>query len=290
MSEAAQQIVAEWSVPIWLTAAIAITAALYLRGWLAIRQTRPHQFTGLRLGSFFVGLGVLWLAIGSPMDRFADVLLSAHMVEHLLLMSVAPPLLLYGLPVVPLLRGLSASAVRIVAAPMMRSLALRRFGHWLIRPIVAWLLMNASFLGWHVPSAYDFALEHENWHVVEHLCFFTSSILFWWCLIRPWPTKFQPPTWGILLYLVSADVVNTMLSAFLAFCDRPVYAFYLDHPNPFHLSPLQDQVLGAVIMWVFGSLAFLLSAMFLAVRLAGDSAHSHKRVRNTLISKEQYPP
>jgi len=171
--------------------------------------------------------------------------------------------------------------VLFIIAPLMRSLALRRFGHWLITPLVAWLLMNASFLGWHVPSAYDFALEHENWHVVEHVCFLTSSILFWGCLIRPWPTRTQPPTWGILLYLLSADVVNTMLSAFLAFCDRPVYTFYLDHPNPFQVSPLQDQVLGAVIMWVFGSLAFLLPAMFIAVRLAGMSSGDLETVSTT---------
>ncbi len=280
MSEAIHQILADWSLPIWLTAAIVITAAVYLRGWLAIRRTRPLQFTGLRLGSFFAGLGVLWLAIGSPMDGFADVLLSAHMVEHLFLMSVVPPLLLYALPVVPLLRGLPASFVRLIAAPLMRSPALRRFGHWLIAPLVAWLLMNAGFLGWHVPSAYDFALEHENWHVVEHVCFLTSSILFWWCILRPWPTKFQQPNWGILLYLVSADVVNTMLSAFLAFCDRPVYAFYLNHPNPFQVLPLQDQMLGAVIMWIFGSLAFLIPAVIIAVRLAGTAdarSSTHER-------------
>jgi cytochrome c oxidase assembly factor CtaG len=271
MFETAHQIVTDWTLPIWLTTAIVITAGVYLRGWVAIRRTRPLQFTLLRLGSFWAGLSVLWLAIGSPMDGFADVLLSAHMVEHLLLMSVVPPLLLYGLPVVPLLRGLPAFVIEFLIAPLMRSLALRRFGHWLITPLVAWLLMNASFLGWHVPGAYDFALEHENWHVVEHVCFLTSSILFWWCLIRPWPTRNHTPTWGILVYLVSADVVNTMLSAFLAFCDRPVYAFYLSHPNPFGASPLQDQVLGAVIMWVFGSLAFLLPAMAIALRLTGMS-------------------
>jgi len=267
MYDATHQILADWSLPIWLTAAIAIAAGIYLRGWLAIRQTRPLQFTRLRLGSFLAGLAVLWLAIGSPMDGFADVLLSAHMVEHLLLMSVVPPLLLYGLPVVPLLRGSPAVFIQIVVAPIIRSNALRRFGHWLITPLVAWLFMNACFLGWHIPAAYDFALENENWHVVEHVGFLTSSILFWWCLIRPWPTRIQPPSWGILLYLVSADVVNTMLSAFLAFCDRPVYAFYLNRPNPFRVSALQDQVLGAVIMWVFGSLAFLIPALVIAVRL-----------------------
>jgi cytochrome c oxidase assembly factor CtaG len=269
MSEATHQIFADWSLPIWLTASILLAAAIYLRGWLAIRRTRPLQFTALRLGSFMAGLGILWLAIGSPMDGFADALLSAHMVEHLLLMSVVPPLLLFGLPVVPFLRGLPAFVIRLIA-PAIRSKALRGFGYWLITPLVAWLLMNASFLGWHVPAAYDFALEHEGWHVVEHVCFLASSILFWWCLIRPWPTRNHAPTWGLLFYLVSADVVNTMLSAFLAFCDRPVYVFYVGHPNPFGVSPVQDQILGAVIMWVLGSLTFLIPAMVIIVRLIGD--------------------
>ena len=269
MSEATRQIFADWSLPIWLTTAIVLTAGIYLRGWLAIRQTRPAQFTGLRLSSFFAGLAVLWLAIGSPMDGFADALLSAHMVEHLLLMSVVPPLLLYGAPVVPLLRGLPTVVIQCIIAPVIRTHNLRRLGHWLVTPLVAWLLMNTCLLGWHIPAAYDFALEHENWHSVEHACFLSSSILFWWCLLRPWPKKNRVLTWGLLFYLVSADVVNTMLSAFLDFCDRPVYFFYLDHPNPFGVSPLQDQVLGAVIMWVFGSLAFLLPAMVIAVRLVG---------------------
>jgi cytochrome c oxidase assembly factor CtaG len=99
------------------------------------------------------------------------------MIEHLLLMSVVPPLLLFGLPMVPLLRGLPGIVLRWIA-PVMRSPALRRFGHWLITPLTAWLLMNTCFLGWHVPAAYDFALEHENWHAVEHICFLGSSILF----------------------------------------------------------------------------------------------------------------
>lgn len=271
MSEAAHQIFVDWSLPVWLTVATALTGGTYLRGWLLIRRTRPAQFTILRLTSFLGGLAVLWLAIGSPLDGFADALLSAHMVEHLLLMSVVPPLLLYGSPVVPLLRGLPKTMVRYLIGPLIGSSSLRQFGHWLITPLVAWLVMNACFLGWHVPAAYDFALEHENWHAVEHACFLGSSILFWWCLLQPWPTKRRSLTWGLIFYLVSADVVNTMLSAFLAFCDRPVYVFYLDHPNPFGVSPVQDQVLGAVIMWVLGSLAFLLPAMVIAVRLTGSS-------------------
>jgi cytochrome c oxidase assembly factor CtaG len=270
--EATRQIFADWALPVWLTASLVITAGIYLRGWFVIRRTRPAQFTGLRLTSFLAGLGMLWLAVGSPMDGFADALLSAHMVEHLLLMSVVPPLVLFGLPVVPLLRGLPTFVVRFIVAPAIRFSWLRGFGHWLITPLVAWLLMNACFLGWHVPAAYDYALEHENWHVVEHACFLGSSILFWWVLIRPWPTRNCAVTWDLLFYLVSADIINTMLSAFLAFCDRPVYVFYVNNPNPFGVSQVQDQVLGAVIMWVFGSLAFLLPAMVVAVRLTATDA------------------
>lgn len=267
MSDAVRDILADWSPPVYLTASIFFAALIYVRGWMALRKTRPRQFSKFRLGSFLGGLAVLWLAIGSPMDGFADALLSAHMVEHLLLMSAVPPLLLSGLPIVPLLRGLPKVLRRSVVGPLVRAHSLRKFAHWLTRPVTAWLAMNLTFLAWHIPRAYDFALKHEFWHGVEHLCFLSTSILFWWCILRPWPAAAHRQTWGILLYLISADVVNTLLSAFLAFCDRPVYRFYVDHPNPFHVSPLEDQVLGAVIMWVIGSLAFLIPGMWITIHL-----------------------
>jgi putative membrane protein len=269
MSDGLKSIFADWSLPIWLTCSILITAAIYLRGWLAIRKTRREQFNNVRLISFFAGLAILWLAIGSPMDGLADALLSAHMVEHLLLMSVVPPLLLYGLPTVPLLRGLPSAFTRFALGPLLRIRPLRKLVRWLVTPVVAWLAMNIAFLAWHIPRAYDFALEHENWHVIEHICFLFSSLLFWWCIVRPWPARRTPRDWWVLLYLVAADIVNTLLSAFLAFCGRPIYIFYVTHPNPFHVLPTDDQVLGAVIMWVFGSIIFLVPATLITLQLAG---------------------
>jgi putative membrane protein len=256
--------------PPWLTLAVILAAAAYTRGWLKIRETRGDQFSVFRLLSFLTGLAVLWLALGPPLDDLADTLLSAHMVEHLLLMSAVPPLILLGLPVVPLLRGLPQALRRRVIAPLLRLLWLRRFGHWLITPIVAWLAMNITFLAWHLPGPYCYALEHEGWHVVEHLCFLSTAMLFWWCILRPWPASAHKRNWGILLFLVTADIVNTLLSAFLAFCGRPVYRYYVDHPNAFHQAPLEDQVLGAVIMWVFGSIVFLVPAMLITFQLIGS--------------------
>jgi putative membrane protein len=267
MPSAFQGVLAEWSPPIALSTTLIVVAVVYTRGWFAIHRTRPDQFPAWRLGCFLLGLAVIGLAIASPLDGFADALLSAHMVEHLLLMSFAPPLLLLGYPVVPLLRGLPRGLVVSVLGPLIRLKGLRRFGHWLITPLVAWLAMNLMFLGWHVPGAYDFALEHEHWHEVEHLCFLGSSILFWWPLIRPWPTREGYAGWLLLVYLVMADIVNTVLSAFLAFCDRPVYGYYLKEPNGFGISPLADQRAGAVVMWVAGSLIFLVPAVVITFGL-----------------------
>jgi putative membrane protein len=257
----------DWSPPVFLTTAVILSAILYTRGWFAIRKTRPLLFPSWRLASFLLGLATLWISIGSPLDGFADALLSAHMVEHLLLMSFVPPLLLLGYPSVPLLRGLPRWLTISLLGPLLRRKALRQLGHILTTPVVAWLTMNILFLAWHVPAAYNFALEHEHWHEFEHICFLGSSILFWWPLIRPWPTSAGYPGWYMLPYLVLADIVNSALSAFLAFCDRPVYSFYLEQPNPFHIAPLSDQVIGAVIMWVLGSMVFLIPAIGVTMRL-----------------------
>ena len=271
MSSAMQSVLEDWSLPVWLTLATVLTVILYVRGWLALRKTRREQFTGWRLASFLAGMASLWIAIGSPLDAFADVLLSAHMVEHLILMSLVPPLVLLGLPVVPLLRGLPWILRKAIAGPLLRLGPLRRLTHWLISPPVAWLAMNITFLAWHVPGAYDLALENETVHDLEHLCFLFTSLLFWWCIVRPWPTAQQHHRWGILLYLVGADLVNTSLSAFLAFCNRPMYAFYVDNPNPFGIAPLPDQILGAVVMWVVGSLVFLVPAGIITIELLQPS-------------------
>src|SRR5258705_4492914 len=171
MPPAYQDIFAEWTPPFVLTGMLILCGVIYVRGWFAIRKTRPVQFPAWRLGAFLLGLAMIWVAIASPLDGFADALLSAHMVEHLLLMSFAPPLLLLGYPVVPMLRGLPRLIRIYVCGPLIRITMLRNLGHFLIAPLVAWLAMNLGLLGCHVAAAYDFALEHELWHDVEHLCF-----------------------------------------------------------------------------------------------------------------------
>ncbi|MGH9615673.1 MAG: cytochrome c oxidase assembly protein [Acidobacteriaceae bacterium] len=271
-----QAILAAWSPPFWLTLAVLVVCAIYVRGWIAIRRTRPAYFNGTRLLCFLGGMAVLWLAVASPMDGFADTLLSAHMVQHFLLMSAVPPLVLVGAPVVPLLRGLPRWSVRRILGPLIALRWLRAFVHFFMDPIVAWLTFNTVFVAWHFPVAYDYALRNENVHDFEHVCFLTTALLFWWVVLHPWPGKVRANGWMVLVYLLSADIVNTALSAFLAFCNRPIYQFYVAQANPFHISALSDQVAAGVIMWVLNSTVFLVPAMVLTVRLAGFSSTPRK--------------
>ena len=192
MSPAVQNIFTEWAPPLLADSPLIVVTRHPLSPWLAESSRKTQPCCSLQVcasrRSFFAGLIILWFAIASPLDGFADVLLSAHMGEHLLLMSAVPPLLLLGLPVVPLLRGLPEIVRRYTADPLLRLSVLHTLAGWLVNPVVAWFVMNVSLLAWHIPAAYDFALQYPAWHVVEHLCFLSTSILFWWYILHPWPS------------------------------------------------------------------------------------------------------
>jgi putative membrane protein len=272
MQTEAQRILAEWTLPPGLTAVDLTVAAVYVRGWRALRRTRAAYFTGSRLAWFLLGMAILWLAIASPLDGFADRLLSAHMVQHFLLMSVVPPLVLLGAPVAPLLRGLPRWMIVHPVGFLLRLGWLRRLTHAVTGPAFAWISFNGLFLAWHLPAAYDLALNHEWIHDTEHLCFLLTALLFWNIVLHPWPGRQRVNGWIALLFLLSADVVNTALSAFLAFCGRPIYPFYIHLPNQFGIAPLADQVAAGVLMWVLNSTVFLVPAMLLAMHLSGASS------------------
>ncbi len=165
MTSASDFIFAAWSPPWLLTCSIVACAGdLRCVAGLPFAAHARHSFRPWRLGVFLLGLLTLWLALASPLDGFADALLSAHMVQHLLLMSAVPPLVLLGLPVVPILRGLPRAVRQDVLGPLFSSRPLLEIGRFLTKPVVAWLAMNVTFLLWHAPAAYDYALWNEPWH------------------------------------------------------------------------------------------------------------------------------
>lgn len=251
-----QAIAQSWSLPFAPTLAVIVAALVYLRGWRLARATRPMELPPWRAVSFLSGLALFWLALASPLDALGEFLLTAHMTQHLILMSFAPPLIVLGAPTVPLLRGLPRAWVRDDLAPWMNSRTFHRVQNFITSPGFGWITMNAAFLGWHLPPAYELALRSPGWHEVEHACFFSTSILFWWFVLQPWPSRSSASRWLVIPYLMGADLLNTGLSAFLAFGDRIVYPTYAAVPRLFNSTAMSDQIAAGAEMWVLGSLVF----------------------------------
>ena len=235
---------------------------------------------GLRLGAFVAGLLVVFIALASPLDSFDALFVSAHMTQHLLLIMIAPALVLLGRPVVPLLRGLPKAFVKEGLGPFLTWPALRRILRWLVSPLVAWILFAVSTITWHVPKLYQLAVRSPSWHELQHACFFWTGILFWWPVIEQPSRHARWPRWAIIPYLLFADILNTALSALFVFSGRVLYPIY-ESVAIGKASAQDDQTLAGVIMWVPGSLVYLIPVVVIAVRLLSGEAPRERFVHRT---------
>jgi putative membrane protein len=263
-------LVTEWDVPASVTSVLIAAGFIYVRGWLSLRRTRPKEIPKWRLFSFLGGLFAIFVAVSSSLDTYSETLLFMHMAQHFVLMSVAPPLIVAGSPFVPMLRGLSGPIVRRIGGPIFRSSSMHSLQGLMSRLPFAWLAMNLAYIGWHIPKAYEFALSSENWHNFEHFCFLSTSLIFWWPIVQPWPARRRLNSWLLIPYLLTADFVNTGLSALLCFSGRLLYPSYGVIERPFGIDALKDQIAAGAFMWVFGSLVFLVPAIYLIIRLLSN--------------------
>jgi cytochrome c oxidase assembly factor CtaG len=278
-----------WAGPAAAPAGLVIAGVLYARGWRRYRRRLPERFAARQLTAFLGGLACLCIAIASPLDEAADTRLSAHMVQHILLLTVAPALLLLGDPLLPLLRGLPDSLRRSLVAPLLRWRSLRDAAHALAHPLAALLLSSVIFWSWHVPALYQLALRVPAIHVVEHVSFFAGGLLFWYPVVQPWPSRPRWPSGAMIPYLLAADVQNTLLAALLTFSDRVLYPFYEFHSRAAQAAALDDQVLAGVIMWVPMSLAYLIPAALLTIRLLSPAKPPSGRTAGLVLSRTRSP-
>jgi putative membrane protein len=258
-----------WRFPVPITLALVLAAFMYLRGWHQLSSGSVNLIPVWRAVSFLLGLFLIWVALGSPLAAFDEELLTVHMVQHLLLMTLAPSLVLLGAPMMPLLHGLPRQFVQGALGPLFRWPPLQQIGRVLSQPALCWLAAAAALVGWHVPWAFTLALQSEGWHVVEHACFLGAGFLFWWPVIQPWPSVAVWPRWSILLYLFFSTLPCDILSGFLVFCDRVVYPIYLSTPRQFGISALEDQQCAAALMWTCVTIIYLVPAASLTTRLLG---------------------
>jgi putative membrane protein len=265
-----------WSLPIVVTLGLIVVVIVYLRGWYRLRNALPNVLSVWRLAAFIGGLVSLWAAVGSPLAAMDHQFLTVHMVQHLLLMTVAAPLILLGAPAITLLHGLPQRFVLSVPGPFSRFPPVQAVGSILTHPVFCWLASTAAVIGWHVPALFEMGMRSERWHAVEHACFFAAGLLFWWPVVRPWPSLARWPQWSVPLYLFLATLPCDALSAFLTFCNRVVYPHYLSAERLFDISPLGDQACAGAVMWVCVTFAYLAPAAVVTIQILSPQRRAAK--------------
>jgi len=251
---------------------------VYSRGWLRLQRASPKSFPPWRLAAFVGGVFALWIALGSPLATLDHQLLTMHMMKHLLVMTLAAPLISLGAPVLPLLCGLPKWFMR-------RSLLFRGrtpplLGRFLSNSVFCWLAGTAAVIAWHIPAVFQLGLSSHTWHTVEDACFLIAGLLFWRPIVRTGPRDAQGPQWSMPLYLFLGTLPCDILSAFITFCGRVIYPSYVSTAHIFSLSALQDQECAGALMWICVTFAYLIPAVVITMQIhSPGGAHREEAQR-----------
>ncbi len=254
------------SESLWISSALVLAAVIYLWGWFGVRSQDHVNVTGWHAGSFVCGLFFIWTAMASPLAALDHELLTAHMVQHLLLMTLAPPLILLGMPRKPLARSLLPRFLQAIGRPL-RSKPMRQFASVLTHPALCWFAAAGALVVWHIPSVFMLGLRSPVLHGIEQASFLAAGLLFWWPVVQPRPSVAQWPESSILLYLFLATLPCDILSGFLVFCDRVVYPVFLASPGSIGFSALEDQQCAGALMWTCVTVVYLIAGSVFTARL-----------------------
>ena len=243
----------EWRFDPTAIVPLVLVAALY--AWAVRRVDAAHpgnRHPAHRTWLFMAGLVAIAVALTSPIEAYEGLLFSVHMIQHMLLELVAAPLLLAGAPITLALR-VSSPRVRRGLLAVLQS----RVVHVISFPVIAWVLFAAVNWGWHFSTLYDQALENDLLHYVQHATFLGAALLFWWPAIGADPSPWRLPHPMRLFYLFLAMPQNSFLGVALLQTSTVLYPHYVTNGRTWGPSPLEDQHLGGVLMWVMGDMAFL---------------------------------
>jgi cytochrome c oxidase assembly factor CtaG len=255
-----------WTWEPWVLLCLCAAGAGYALGLYRLHTEgrRPTALGGAHPWAFVAGIAVLLIALDSPLDEMSEQLFAAHMTQHLLLMLAAPPLLIWSRPLSAWLWAFPAAQRRWIGRAWLRSGPLIRTIQFLSRPIPAWLACAGALWLWHLPGPYQVALAHPGVHVLEHTSFFVTSLMFWNVALNPRSTVLGAG--GVLLFVATFALQNGLFGALLAFAGRPFYAAHVHTTVAWNLTPLQDQQLAGLIMWIPAGTVHLLALSVLFVQ------------------------
>jgi putative membrane protein len=258
-----------WQLEVEVIAGLGLSAALYTRGWWRLRRRgrggrilRPW-----RAWCFAAGLAAVALALLSPIGTFGSLLMSMHMIQHLLLVMIAAPLILLGAPMLPMLWAFPRGTRRRIGRLLHRVHPVHRLFSFLTRPSIALPLFVVVILVWHYPPLYDAAQGRSLTHDLEHFSFLAAALLFYWPLIHPTGTPRRMSYGAGILYLFPAKITGFVIGASLSMAQTPWYQTYINAPRLWGLSALDDQQLAGLIMWIFGGLLYIFPLLILVVKM-----------------------
>lgn len=261
-----------WRPEIILT--LSLAAIVHLAGRWRLKQRTGRGSALLspwRTASYLSGLAVIWIALMSPIDVLSGQYFFMHMIQHLLLVMIAPPLLLLADPMPIMLWGLPEGLRLEVGRWLRPGSAFRRAARVVTAPGLVWLYFVAGVVGWHAPSAYNAALVSDLAHDLEHLSFFIPAMLFWWHVIGAAPHIHPRLSRGARIAYVLAGVPPTAITGIvISFSGELIYTYYETVPRLGAMTALEDQMLGGALMWIPGSMMYIVAALVLVARIAGE--------------------
>jgi cytochrome c oxidase assembly factor CtaG len=279
---ASSKVAMRWSWEPWVVIPIVVTILLYSAGRLRMRRRSANGLSPWPAVSFAAGIAALVIALDSPVHTVGEQLFWVHMTQHELLMLVAAPLLVMAGPLVPFLWALPrswrerlgrVSKTRIWSATW---IAISSTGAaWIIHAVALWV--------WHAPALFEAALHSEWIHAMQHLCFLGSALLFWWTLIHGRHGRLGYG--AAVVYVFTTAAHNSVLGALLTFAPRAWYPTYAATTQLWSLSPLEDQQLGGLIMWVPAGVLLLVVGLALLAAWIGESQRRFEYTRMSALVK-----
>ena len=247
-----------WNLDPLIVVPLLAVSLLYARGVAVVwrRAGTGALVSRLQVASFALGTYVLAVALVSPLDALAHLLFSAHMVQHVLLMLIAAPLLVFGAPLMPLLWGLPRPSRLAVGRGWKARPRLRGAWHALTNPVVVWCILTTTLWVWHLPVPYQAAVTGAGIHALEHVSMLGASLLFWWVVLQPIGRRRVDGGSAVLL-VFATKVQAATLGALITFVPIPLYPVYEAGAAAYGMTLMQDQHLAGLIMGTVGGLVYL---------------------------------
>lgn len=261
-----------WNLSDPTTVVLLFTTIFYVVGWRDLRSRGYHKLaTKWRLTSYLAGQIVLVIALLSAIDVLQEYFFFVHMIQHLLLLMLAPILLWLGNPYPIALWGIPRYWRIQIGALLNREAASRRVITTASRVGTIWLVYVCTTYIWHDPVAYQAAIANELIHYAEHLTFFLSGVLFWWHIIGAAPRFHKQLAYGARIALLLLSMAaNQLIAVPFAMSEEVIYPHYLEVPRLLAMSAQTDQAVAGAIMWIPGGMMYALAALLLFVKMASE--------------------